>query len=774
MDDPAQDANRLAEFTVRLARARGLGARHRGGYHRGAGCAAIGVFMRGLQADFGWTRAEISLGPTILIVTLAAIAPLLGWLADRAAPRLIVGTALAALAAGLFLFSRLDGDLRIYYAGFALLAIAASGSATIVYAKLLNATFHRNRGAALGLAMVGNGATGILLPLLLVPYAAVAGWRAGFIALAAVVALALPLVVLLIGGRRDAPVTAVLAAPPGDALRSRAFRIMAICFALIPLAVAGLHLHFLAYLADMGIGPSRAGAIAGVGGAALMAARILTGFLIDHIFAPHVAAAMMMFSAAAIAGMVLLGPAAAVLGAVALGVSLGAELDLIGYMTARYFGLDRFGRIYGILYGVVLAKQRGIAGALWPDRRREWILSCGSLRGCGAARAERLFVPYPATLRLGSRDVNIALVLDAATRLHPDRTAISWIDRPVWTYAELWERAVTLAAGFAAMGLRPGDRVVMAMSNAPAYCEVLLGAWIAGLVPAPQNCRLHAAEIGFAAQDCGARLCIATADLAAPLAAAIDGLCPLIDIDSADFAALHGHGVAKVAPRAPTDAALLFYTSGTTGKPKAAIHTHRTLNAMLVSFLADSGAVVDDHILHIAPMSHASGFLGLSYLARGRNNIVLPTGAFEPELIARAAAAFGPLSFFAVPTIVRRLTQPGILDEATIAGIHRIFFGGAPMYVEDLKRAIARFGSGRLWHLYGQGETPNTITHLPPHLLGSPDDPDYADRLASVGVARSGVSVRILRDDGAEARSGEVGEVVVQGDTLMAELLGSP
>ncbi|MBL8651138.1 MAG: AMP-binding protein [Sphingopyxis sp.] len=370
--------------------------------------------------------------------------------------------------------------------------------------------------------------------------------------------------------------------------------------------------------------------------------------------------------------------------------------------------------------------------------------------------------------------MNIAGVLGAAARLHAGRTAVAWIDRPVWTYAQLWDRAATLAAGFAAAGLKPGDRVVMAMSNAPAYYEVLIGAWIAGLVPAPQNCRLHAAEIAFAAQDCGARLCIATPDLAAPLAAALGGLCPLLDVDGADFAALHGHGAAEVVVRAPTDAALLFYTSGTTGKPKAAIHTHRTLNAMLVSFLADSGAVVEDHILHIAPMSHASGFLGLSYLARGRGNIVLPTGAFDPDLIARAAAAFGSLSFFAVPTIVRRLTLPDCLDETTIASIHRIFFGGAPMYLEDLKRAIARFGSGRLWHLYGQGETPNTITHLPPHLLGAPGDPDYADRLASVGVARSGVSVRILRDDGTAAATGEVGEVAVQGDTLMAGYWNRP
>jgi long-chain acyl-CoA synthetase len=370
--------------------------------------------------------------------------------------------------------------------------------------------------------------------------------------------------------------------------------------------------------------------------------------------------------------------------------------------------------------------------------------------------------------------VNIVSLIEAGARVHADSPAISWIDRPVWTYAELLDHAKTLAAGLRATGLQPGDRVVMAMSNVPAYYEVLLGIWVAGLVAAPQNCRLHPAEMAFAAQDCGARLCLATPDLAPALSSAMAGTCPVMDVDSAAFAALHGHGFAEVAPRDAADPALLFFTSGTTGKPKAAILTHRSLTAMLVSFLADSGAVVDDHILHIAPMSHASGFLGLSYLTRGRNNVILPTGAFDPELVRRSAAAFGPLSFFAVPTIVRRLLEPDEIDDGTIANIHRIFFGGAPMYVEDLKRAIARLGTGRLWHLYGQGESPNTITHLPPHLFGSPDDAGYEERLASVGVPRSGVAVRILRADGSEAVEGEVGEVAVQGDTLMAGYWNRP
>jgi long-chain acyl-CoA synthetase len=364
--------------------------------------------------------------------------------------------------------------------------------------------------------------------------------------------------------------------------------------------------------------------------------------------------------------------------------------------------------------------------------------------------------------------LNFVSLIAAAARANPDATAISYIDRPLWTYAELMARTASLASGLRAYGIKPGDRISMAMSNCPSYYEILIAAWIAGLVPSPQNCRLHPAEIAFAARDCGARICFSTPDLTPGLSEQDLGGAQLIDVDSAAFAKLYADDEApEIVERAPTDPAFLFYTSGTTGKPKGAIHTHRTLYAMNLSFLADSGAVVDDHILHLAPMSHASGFLGMSYLARGRNNVVLPTGSFDLGLMRRALRAFGPLSFFAVPTLVRRLAQPGALDQDSLGAIHRIFFGGAPTYVEDLKQSIATFGTDRLWHLYGQGEFPNTITHLPPRLFGDPADPDYEARLMSVGIPRSGVLVRVVHEDGSDADVGEVGEIIAQGDMLM-------
>jgi cyanate permease len=327
---------------------------------------AVGVFMRALQAEFGWTRTEISLGPTILIAGLALASPVLGWVADRVSAAWITGVSLAALSLSLLLFSRLGPDLRLYYAGFALMAVTSCGAATLVYARVVSANFVRGRGLALGLAMVGNGLTGIFLPMLLVPYAASAGWRQGFVALAVLVALAAPAVAFLMSrSRPQAPAGSSHGAAPGrsfdQALRDPVFWTMALAFALIPLAASGMHLHLLAFLSDAGVSPARAGAIASLGGVALIVGRVLTGWLIDHAFAPWVAAAMMAVSAGCIGAMGLIGAPAGWLGAVAIGLSIGAELDLIGYLTARYFGMRAFGRIYGLLYAAVL-----IGSALSP------------------------------------------------------------------------------------------------------------------------------------------------------------------------------------------------------------------------------------------------------------------------------------------------------------------------------------------------------------------------------------------------------------------------
>jgi MFS family permease len=325
---------------------------------------AIGVFMRAMQADLGWTRTEISLGPTLVVIVLALTSPLVGWLADRVCVARISAVALSALAGALFLCSRIGPSVWTYYAACAGMALAACGTSTLIYARALSANFEHARGFALGLAMVGNGITSIFLPMLLAPYAAEAGWRSGFVALAIVVALATPLVAFLMSKTRALPTPSTGRTRPADSrlesvVRDRAFWTMATCFALIPLAASGLQVHLLAFLSDVGVTPAKAGAIASISGAALIATRVLTGWLLDLVRAPYVAAVMMALSALCIAAMALFGAPAAPLGAIAFGLSIGAEIDLIGYMTGRYFGMRAFGRVYGLLYAAALLGGAG-------------------------------------------------------------------------------------------------------------------------------------------------------------------------------------------------------------------------------------------------------------------------------------------------------------------------------------------------------------------------------------------------------------------------------
>lgn len=331
---------------------------------------AIGLSLTQLQAEFSWTRTQISLGPTIIVTTLALTAPWIGAAADRIRAVWIVAFSLCALALSFVLMSRLGPDVRLYYATCAGLAFLASGASTLVYARLISGAFRRARGLALGIAMIGNGLTSALLPLFMTPYLLAHGWRSGFAALAGLIVLSLPILILLL--RRDRPSavptpssSSVAAVASGmgfrEALGMPLTWSMVLCFMLITLAAAGINFHFIAFLQDAGATPVRVGTMAGLIGVSLITSRLLTGWLLDRFVAPLVAACMMVLSAAGLAALAAGGAAWAPLGAAAIGLSIGSEIDLIGFFTARYFGMRAYGRIYGIQYSACL-----VGGAISP------------------------------------------------------------------------------------------------------------------------------------------------------------------------------------------------------------------------------------------------------------------------------------------------------------------------------------------------------------------------------------------------------------------------
>jgi long-chain acyl-CoA synthetase len=359
--------------------------------------------------------------------------------------------------------------------------------------------------------------------------------------------------------------------------------------------------------------------------------------------------------------------------------------------------------------------------------------------------------------------VNFVQLLRGSARRLPRAPAIALGTRTVATYAQLAGRVETLAAGLRErFALRPGDRVALAMKNCPEYYEVLFACWHAGLAAVPMNAKLHPKELDYILGNSGAKLCVAAPDLAGEIAGA-----EVLAIGSRDYLATAGVPTAPAEVR-PQDVAWLFYTSGTTGVPKGAMLTHRNLLFSNQAYFADIDKLAPgDAILHAAPLTHGSGLYGLPHLAAGAVNVIPESGSFEPEEIFRLIAAHPNTSFFAAPTMLVRLMASAAAGGADLRHLKTITYGGAAMYVADSLRAIDLFGP-RLYQLFGQGESPMTITGLP--------QSDHAARskLESCGFARTGVEVKIFDAEDRELPAGEIGEIVTRSDCVMAGYWDNP
>ncbi len=374
--------------------------------------------------------------------------------------------------------------------------------------------------------------------------------------------------------------------------------------------------------------------------------------------------------------------------------------------------------------------------------------------------------------------MNLARLLVRAARLHPDRPAVLLGEQPVLGYRELAERTARLAGHLHRdLGLEPGERVAVFMSNDVAYLEVLYAAWWAGLAVVPINAKLHPRELEFILGDSGAAVLFVSGDLAADLRPMLDSLPALQQVytpgEPAYEAALAAAPLAPV-HRAPEDLAWLFYTSGTTGRPKGVMQTHRNLYAMTSCYFIDVDEVsADDAIVYAAPMSHGAGLYNFAFVAKAARHVVPRSGGFDAAELVALSRSVGRLCLFAAPTMVKRLVEHIASNGAPADGFKTVVYGGGPMYVEDIQSALATMGP-RFVQIYGQGESPMTITALSRQSLVDRSHPRWAERIGSVGVAQTLVEVRVVGPDGEPLPAGETGEVVVRGETVMAGYWRNP
>lgn len=374
--------------------------------------------------------------------------------------------------------------------------------------------------------------------------------------------------------------------------------------------------------------------------------------------------------------------------------------------------------------------------------------------------------------------MNIGSFLAAAALSFADRPAISLGGDLHANYGEFLLRVARLAASLRALpGVQPGDRIGMAMKNCPQYLEVMYATWHAGLCAVPINAKLHPREFAYILENSGAKFCFATADLAeqlAPLVDELDTLERVICVDDREYdALLRGDPLELQAVDRETPA-WLFYTSGTTGKPKGATLTHRALAAMTFRYYADIDHLTEaDCMLHGAPLSHGGGLYALPHIAKASHQIIPASHGFDPAEIIDLTHIYDNLTFFAAPTMLTRFAYHPNIGAARLDAIRTIFYGGAPMYLEDTKRTLDILGP-RLLQAYGQGEMPNTITYLPKRMHADRSHPRYEERLASVGIARTGVDVRIVDAEGRDVPRGEIGEVAARSDVCMSGYWNNP
>lgn len=363
--------------------------------------------------------------------------------------------------------------------------------------------------------------------------------------------------------------------------------------------------------------------------------------------------------------------------------------------------------------------------------------------------------------------MNVALWLARSARSHPSLPAAALGTHVVADFATLANRAARLAGALRdRFGLAVGERVAIAAKNSPAYLEVLFAIWHAGLAAVPANAKLHGAELGFILEHSGARVCFASAGLEGEIAPHTPAsLQWLIVIGSRDYEALFTSDPIDVALGSGDDLAWLFYTSGTTGRPKGAMLTHRNLAQATFAYLSEVDPTTrGDTLVHAAPMSHGSGLYIMAHIARLGLQVTPESGAFEPDEIFKLFGYWRRASMFAAPTMVKRLVEARA--ECDPDAIRTLIWGGAPMYVEDALSALDRFGP-RLAQIYGQGESPMTITTLSKQDIADRAHPRWRERLGSAGRPYACVEVMVADAEDHALPQGEIGEILVRGDVVM-------
>jgi len=400
----------------------------------------------------------------------------------------------------------------------------------------------------------------------------------------------------------------------------------------------------------------------------------------------------------------------------------------------------------------------------------------------------RMSAPIPTT--------NLAtLLLQTAARL-PDHPALIWRDE-TRTWRQFAARVQSAAAGLRAHGIGMGDRVLVHARNSPSMFETVWAAWLLGAVWVPTNFRLTSTEVAWLAQSSRARAHIfddAFPDHALAARNANPHATLHVTISDNDviarseatrqsraeypltweyLIAAHPNAAAPAVDVDRDHPCWFFYTSGTTGRPKAAVLTHGQMGFVVTNHIADlmPGLTHRDASLVVAPLSHGAGIHALAQVQRGAPSVMLSTEKFDGDEAWSLVERHRVSNMFTVPTILTMLARHPAVDRVDHSSLRHVIYAGAPMYRADQQYALRKLGPV-LVQYFGLGEVTGNITVLPPEWHSVDDRADMP--IGSCGYPRTGMEVSIRSADNTALPANETGEICVRGNAVFAGYFKNP
>ncbi len=384
-------------------------------------------------------------------------------------------------------------------------------------------------------------------------------------------------------------------------------------------------------------------------------------------------------------------------------------------------------------------------------------------------------------LRMSRRVMNLAYMLTQNARRHGPRPGFVWDDKS-WTWREIDAQVSALAAALAARGIAKGDRVLVHSKNGDEMFFSMFAAFRLGAVWVPTNFRLMPDEVAYLAQASGAKGFLCHGDFPEHAAAVSSGALEFTwrigdgafgeTTVAAAIAAKAGATIENVAVE-HDDPCWFFFTSGTTGRSKAAVLTHGQMGFVVTNHLADltPGTTEQDASLVVAPLSHGAGVHQLMQTARGARTVLLPTEKFDINEAFRLIEAHRVSNLFTVPTILKMMVEHPAVDKYDHSSPRHVIYAGAPMYREDQKTALNKLGRVIVQY-FGLGEVTGNITVLPAALHDPEDGPHV--KIGTCGFERTGMQVTIQDDEGRELGANRSGEICVIGPAVFAGYYDNP